>query len=307
MIETVEPTYVDTFAVRAKEKRFVFKLLGQETEYYIALDHPKASHWMRQILQCYRERLDTAFLLNDDQVDIFKVENEEAPTALHYYFNSSEEHFSTLTLHYKIANQTHQIHLQDAIWFACNTTEEPLHNQPKISTQADSALKKSHHPIIKLCSLDYDAVNHITIHLGNQVVQALASGVRETNQDSNTNAFNSFKNAQKLPVEAVSGPLLPTYKNYGQTEVTFSYFPEHHHLLVNGNFYNAVDSKTEKVRLLFEQVQGILHNPVHTVDQKYDADILYLSQNNEDKTFTFFSALRDPIEVTAQAVFQLKN
>lgn len=222
---------------------------------------------------------------------------------LYYAFNSSEEHLSTLTIHSAQGN----IHLTDAIWFSVQTTEKTQAGAPVVVTHSSSELKSQLQGIIDLCNMDSTQVQDVEAQHGNQIITAL---VTEWRQDTNpTLAVNHLQSIITQPQEQItdSEDLIPQYKNYGRTEVSYKHYPVEGKLALTGYFYHHQQKRNLPVTLLFDGVQSLEYNPAHTVNTEYGSEIIYLREVNNQRIYTCFSALRDPIEIVANQVSLIEN
>lgn len=222
---------------------------------------------------------------------------------LYYAFNSSEEHFSTLTIHGVQGN----IHLTDAIWLSVQTTDKTQVGAPVVVTHSSSELKSQLQGIIDLCNMDSTQVQHVEVQYGNQMINAL---VTDWSQDTSPAlATNHLQSIITQPQEQIadSENLVPPYKNYGRTEVSYKHYPQEGKLALTGYFYHHQQKRSLPVTLLFDGVKSLEYNPAHTVNTEYGSEIIYLREVNQEKTYTCFSALRDPIEIVANQVSLIEN
>jgi len=220
-----------------------------------------------------------------------------------YYFNSSEEHLSTLTIHYFAYNELKKIHLIDIIWFECIKTKEVSENGLIIEEYNDSVFKKNYEALIVLCQLVYDDVKHVIIRHERNIINALVTSISISKNGNSEYSYLhqiSQKHREKLIIEP-GKDLLPDYKNFGRTEVTFIYYVDKNILALTGHFHHTKSFEGKKITLFFEQVHKITHNPINTIDKKYGDSVIY-SNGDVSKLFTCFSALRDPIEIVAENV-----
>jgi len=72
-MEKIEFAYVNTFGFQKNKNLFVFKLLGRDQEFYIALDNLAAKTWIVKIIQCYREHVNLSFVF-DSQFHVLNID-----------------------------------------------------------------------------------------------------------------------------------------------------------------------------------------------------------------------------------------